>query len=511
MNAIAVVPLLSSSPTPTNGSGSKANGDIISLPSNESSFRSLGGINHSEKSFHALMSAFTRYQNPLAGTPSPNSPSTWIESSCGSLVTLLIPNSHLTRPGDWRYDSTPLRCFDWTNGCQRLVLFDGRPDKSRAAHDRSVNVSISQDWSDLMAHRRTVSLIGVLNCKDCDNTEALLQAEKELEDWAKVYNSQSYQSSCTDDKDDDEDINPDHPPIETRLFVFDSFDESCQKRLDLTRCSMGANLVAFPPCDDTHTQMMDMHLAVVLNDLAVAIFRQTESLIRECDAVTKSGVLGRAVDRISTGLSNNNAPMGMSVAGAASLVASSNTLLSDDNETTTGVGVGAAGATRNAFKAALSSANSVARGMRSPGNAGTSPSRLLLTPVDGRPPPDYGASGKEADGARKRDVGRREKRAGDLALLAGSPLDAYARYTRAAEAAKGCHDPLWYAAAKEGCAAAFIAMADAGGHGVDDYLENNFQYPETVMTALTKDGEKKVDRTKTTLPEAVGILSLIHI
>jgi len=70
-------------------------------------------------------------------------------------------------------------------------------------------------------------------------------------------------------------------------------------------------------------------------------------------------------------------------------------------------------------------------------------------------------------------------------------------------------------ASLEACAASFIAMADTGGHGVDEYLENNFQYPEGVMTAAlalsiqtggidTK--ENKVDRSKATMPAAVFAL-----
>jgi hypothetical protein len=62
-------------------------------------------------------------------------------------------------------------------------------------------------------------------------------------------------------------------------------------------------------------------------------------------------------------------------------------------------------------------------------------------------------------------------------------------------------------------------MADAGGHGVDEYLENNFQLPEEIMAlaiaqgvaagADLGDGKGKtmtVDRTKTTLPQAVTAL-----
>ena len=128
-------------------------------------------------------------------------------------------------------------------------------------------------------------------------------------------------------------------------------------------------------------------------------------------------------------------------------------------------------------------------------------------------------SARDMEALKRRDIGRREKRSADLSLLAGSPIDAYERYTRAAELTRHSHDPLWYASALEGCACAFIAMAEAGGHGVDEYLENNFQLPEEIMALAIAQGvaagadlgdskgkTMTVDRSKTTLPQAVTAL-----
>jgi hypothetical protein len=122
---------------------------------------------------------------------------------------------------------------------------------------------------------------------------------------------------------------------------------------------------------------------------------------------------------------------------------------------------------------------------------------------------------KEFEALKKREVARCEKLCADLALMAGSPLDAYIRYNRAAELTKAAQDPLWYASSLEGCASSFIAMADCGGHGVDAYLENNFRLPDDILTVLIANSsappgtEKKavIDKTKTTLPEAVMFLS----
>ena len=64
-----------------------------------------------------------------------------------------------------------------------------------------------------------------------------------------------------------------------------------------------------------------------------------------------------------------------------------------------------------------------------------------------------------------------------------------------------------------------MAMADTGGHGVDEYLENNFQLPDVIMALAIAQGvatgadlgdvkgrTMTVDRTKTTLPQAVTAL-----
>ena len=43
------------------------------------------------------------------------------------------------------------------------------------------------------------------------------------------------------------------------------------------------------------------------------------------------------------------------------------------------------------------------------------------------------------------------------------------------------HNPLWYTSTLDGGTFSFNSMADAGGHGVNEYLEKNMQYPEEVM------------------------------
>ena len=60
--------------------------------------------------------------------------------------------------------------------------------------------------------------------------------------------------------------------ILTRLFVFDSFEESCQARVNLNHTRFQANqLVTFLPLDSmvgVNLQMKVLHWNVIVNDLA---------------------------------------------------------------------------------------------------------------------------------------------------------------------------------------------------------------------------------------------------
>lgn len=95
-------------------------------------------------------------------------------------------------------------------------------------------------------------------------------------------------------------------------------------------------------------------------------------------------------------------------------------------------------------------------------------------------------------------------------------MDAYERYSKAAELAKQSPDPLWYASALEGCAAAHMSMAEAGGYNVDSYLEGNFQLPEEFMSVAHNNSfadNKKTSSPKQTLPAVIYALceEALHI
>lgn len=456
-----------------------------------------------------------------------------------------------------------------------------------------------RDWIDLAPSRRTAAVVGILNLKDCTSLEDLHRAEEELHHWANRYATPPYEVTALGRNFDRD------RPLE-RLFVFDSFDDDCQRRIDLSQSHMENSILAFPPVDgnddddpnDTDAQqrlqMMDLHLNVVVNDLAVSIFRQLEDHIVASDAIsalnvavsqaaheppsnnlqasarlsltkfmagtglttdgatasaTQSAITAAnatsASSSTTTGTTQREEPVSaasraLSLSSIAGLVSPDSKLAKEspttntkilaripsglDNTTATSAAMAAAAATSSnnngtSGGVALSSAHqssSFQSSVAASANtnlqkANSSPK--LITPLDAFWERG-GLSSRDVDAIRRRDVARREKWAGDLSLLAGSPLDAYERYVKAAELCKasGTPDPLWYASALEGCAASHIAMAEAGGYGVDEYLENNFQMPDEVMALARDDAAARrstsnsAATSKQTLPEVVCAL-----
>lgn len=468
-NAVAVIPLLSND----------KDGNVAST--------------HSARSFRDLFRAFDRYCQHIQKI----SPSTMDEKE----LLLIVPNASLTRPGDWRYDNTPFKFFHWGHGCQRLLVFDGRPEFSRVAHDRVINHALTRDWIDFTPSRRTAAVIGVLNLRDCVKADGeadqsiLHRAEEELQNWSQRYSTPSYEVHAHGRGNERDNV------VE-RLFVFDSFDEDCQG-VDLSKTKFNTNILAFPPSDEAHSQMMDLHLNVVVNDLAVAIFQQIEKRIRDSDELKGTGdpnSYQRKNNRISRFLSSdprgNEEPM------------SSTTNLSLSNITSV-LNPDSGSANSSSSKGVFSQlGESVTKATSTSTRDPNKTVQQLLTPVD--EVWDYSnLSSKDAETMKKREVGRREKFAADLCLLAGSPMDAYERYLKAAEMCKSKNpDPLWYAGAMEGCAAAHIAMAEAGGYNVDEYLENNFQLPDEIMAlaVATIQDARKPSSNKQTLPKIVFTL-----
>ena len=497
VNAVAVIPLLS-----TDNEG------------NVTASRSVDSFRH-------LLMALQRHTKQAEGSTKDNDE-----------LLLVIPNSSLTRPGDWRYSDTPLKAFHWQHGCQRVAIFDGRPDCSRQAHDRLMNHGITRDWIDLCPSRRTAAVIGVLNMHDLRDTKDLELAEEELHKWAERYATPPYEVTAHG-----RNAARDQPVI--RLFVYDSFDEEVCQKIDLTK-SMGNSVLAFPPTDEAHDQMMDLHMNVVVNDLAVAIFCDLETKIRESDAIGASNSMQvaasaqassssarRSLTRIISGGSSDGkegeqepAQSGktLTLSSMASLVSPDSKLAQESPRNNPDKGTDDAETSANDEKTTATKSDEKPKKalQKRPSDAGDKPplkpssasTPLLLTPLD-----DYWEpaelSGRDIDAIRKRDLGRREKYAADLSLLAGSPLDAYERYLKAAELCKsGTLDPLWYASSLEGCASSHIAMAESGGYSIDDYLDNNFHLPDELMALVKRNPEEKrqVSSNKQTLPEIVFAL-----
>lgn len=437
VNAVAIIPLLSSD--------RKGQDD---------------NTTHSSKSFQELMEALSRHKDQSQPC-----------SQTGDDIMLVVPNSSLTRPGNWKYDNTPLKNFHWEYGCQRLAVFDGRPYNSRMAHDRLINHDLTRNWIDLCPHRRTAALIGVLNMRDVPDIETLLKAEQEWQQWAERYSTPPYEVTAHG-RDFERDF------VVQRLFVFDSFHED--SKVDMSTTSLGSSLVAFPPAEgDNATKVMDMHTNVVVTDLAVAIFQELEDRIRESDmtigsdgqSLSSSAARSR-FSRLSKSQSSLEAEEGPQ--GSDLNVNSLAAVVSEDNQ----LAASATSANKNRHP---KDRESIQIKLTNAVSKGSSCEAQLLTPLDDVW--DYSElKPSDAQEMLRREVGRREKFAADLSLLAGSPLDAYERYMKAADLCKtSCPDPLWYASALEGCAAAHVAMVEAGGYNVDTYLESAFQVSLVVI------------------------------
>lgn len=303
--------------------------------------------------------------------------------------------------------------------------------------------------------------------------------------------------------------------------MFDSFDDECQK-IDLSKSNMGNGILAFPPADPVHAVVMDLHLNVVVNDLAVAIFRSLEDRIRQSDEVSRSKgeltantrtTLSRFMSSGQSSGADEESPATsptLSLSSMATLVSPENKLA---KETTSPSSDKSLPNKASEDHPPSSNVNKSPRTLAmhaksSSGKVAYEPQ--LMTPMDENW--DYNQlSPRDVEALRKRDIGRREKYAADFSLLAGSPLDAYERYLKAAELCKtGTPDPLWYAMALEGCAAAHIAMAEGGGYNVDEYLENNFQMPDEIMALAKRDDDKRqtnvLASAKQTMPEVVFAL-----
>lgn len=500
VNAVAVIPLLSS-----HNDADNKRGDLVETSK---------AATHSAQSHADLMDALRRHQTCSTSTSS---------SSDSSDLLLVVPNSTLTRPGEWRYNDTPLRAFHWQHGCQRLLIHDGRPEHSRHAHDSLLNAA-TRDWIDLLPSRRTAAVVGVLNMHDCQTVADLHRAEEELQQWAVRYATPPYEVTAHG-----RNFERDYPV--QRLFVYDSFDEACQ-RIDLNQSRM--SILAFPPADEAHAPMMDLHMNIVISDLTVAIFQALEEKIRDSHEVTakEQGLIGSgsgagtssgssggkastliarstisrymsggSVDNDTptnaiSGNTNEEEPVNKSarnlgIGQLASLVSPESklakespphTMSSTTSRSSSFGSVGGSGGGVDTPPASSTGGTRPDSGERTSEVSSSIANRyqqklpklpLLLTPLDHadllRDYPSQLAA-RDAEAVRRRDVGRREKFCGDLCLLAGSPLDAYERYLKAAELASsnnkstGIVDPLWHASALEGCAAAHIAMAEAGGY-----------------------------------------------
>ena len=568
---------------------------------------------------------------------------------------------------DWSIGSQRL-CF--VNGLEsvqaldRFKSFSLHHHNSKNGRSRPKIPSHYGHFVDLYPSRGVSAVIGVINVLDCQSSIDFEKAQEELQYWKEKFTphlhyeksfwgtggtdsdspketttqgtkkkndyimkditgldengnplpSYSYSTEDIDDCGEEDDYEkedemivhyspmaPKHY-ITQRLFIFDSFSEQAIENKIITHTSK--DVVAFPPLIENN--IMNLHLNVVVNDLAMNIFMMMEKRIRVIDGLMDCDYYGddggdhheeiynkskkNRINRLSVG--STSATTHTNSSGSYVNYNDQNNKHDDNNRSNVGAilslsfgshdgedgdkyglnisaysnyddilkseseddfyystkGGGASITTSSTTTNNLNDSDNVNNKARSSSSkmslrnlAASAVKALTNTNQESRnnndheltlPPMEYELQTpldtimlqtdditlKDVEYIKKRNAARREKYTADLALLAGSVMDAYDRYTSAAEKLKAVHDPLWYASALEGIATSFVAMSDSGGHGADQYLEQNFQYPEKVMEAalsISSSAAKnknevyestKVDKSKTTMPEAVTAL-----
>eukprot|EP00957_Ditylum_brightwellii_P056197 4260153-Ditylum_brightwellii.AAC.1 len=185
---------------------------------------------------------------------------------------------------------------------------------------------------------------------------------------------------------------------------------------------------------------MDLHLNVVINDLAVAIFQSIENQIVRSDAIAKA--LGRRDVHASHRAQKNNTFNIANIVGNQD-TSDKNTSDKETNNNkekessakilTLKNAMGAAGAVaaRAISKTPLHNTSLLPNNIKDH-SLGDSGIHQLSTPLDPpNTPPLFSSTlakafnNREIDALKKRDIGRREKYAANLSLMAGSPIDAY--------------------------------------------------------------------------------------
>ena len=328
MNSIAVVPLL------CNDDDSQRCHSTTTHNHNNATTNTLRSVvSHSTQSYHEFMSVLQ--QHPYSCHNNSSSSDSLSDSASHNnhnhnYITLVVPNHTLTRPSDWKYETTPFHSFHWNDGCQRLMFHDGRSSSSSsssstASHNNNNNnhtndpslyyhytaSSAYRNYIDLYPHRRTAAIIGILNIQDCivpenDNSDQnnndtnaapnmttakmIQRACEELQQWSHRYSSPSYGASTyghTSSSSSGKDHEQHHRDVPvTRLFVYDSFNidtpemifdiQQTQKQTILFDTN---SIIAFPPTTVEHQAAMMLHYNLVLSDLMVTIFRHLEQKV----------------------------------------------------------------------------------------------------------------------------------------------------------------------------------------------------------------------------------------
>ncbi len=295
-----------------------------------------------------------------------------------------LPMANLSKPGSWKKEKSPFKHFSWFDGSLLLQYLDRAPGLA-------VRPS---EWQDFQAFRRTWAVIGVVHLPSCA-PGAVRGIEAEFQERLKGFPH----------------------AVARKVFCFGhSFGENAVGADSLeTAYGNKEELVIFPPEGDhvdSGMSMVELHMGVMLNDVAVMVLSHLEEEV--------------AKTRASKGGGGTGAAGGGSGGGG-------------------GGGSGGGGSTSSG-KALAKRGGQWLAGLRSPFDDEASASGDAAKK----------GSGSTGVGANQ---GRMSKWVGDLCLLAGTPQDALEAYAAAIGECKTAADPLWQAGSLEGWVAALDVVA----------------------------------------------------
>lgn len=293
----------------------------------------------------------------------------------------VLPMANLSKPGSWRKEDSPFKYFSWFDGSLSLQYLDRAPPLSAAA----------PEWQDYQAFRRTWAVIGIVHLPSCapgviDGIEGEFQ--ERLRDFphavAKKVFCFGYSFGAT-------------PSTGVEGGKDGEGGSEVEKESFENHYRNKEELVIFPPEGDhrdSGMSMVELHMGVILNDVAVVVLSHLEE----------------EVNRMRAGGGTSSSSGSSSSSSGSSSSMSGKTLAKRGGQWLAGFRSPFDDDPSPAAAAAATTARSTTTTNTSNNNNNSNSS--VPTGIDG-------------------SRGRINKWVGDICLLAGTPQDALEAYTQA--------------------------------------------------------------------------------